>query len=937
MPYRESKLTRVLGDSLGGSAFTAIILNITPNHGMLDETLSTLAYAKTAQRVENTPKQHVVSRKEPQREEEKGDDSDAEDTASDNGQRASGTSGAVKSERQKWTGRCSTAPQSSMHTGSSAYVRPWEGQVPICTLHPRNNARLHLLQRFVSRPPALSPDIRDGDTGRFEPLHPKFGRLRSHDQDMVTFGGEFAGRKPATRGAVRSSPTRGSGDVSSANYHRRPSNPPIDTTNVKQESIQRFEQQVLDEDPAAMEARAATSDRRSDPFSSRVPNARRLSFSTSEKILAGTGHNRRAQGESSLERGHFRSNGDTTISGGNFPTPKEHRMQREGRSSSSALRTRTPPERVFDSLAAKWVHAVVLETLHNADRNTTNQGGSSGNFNTFCGKKNESPVNSEDHGRHRVQATAATMQTRRKSSAAGWHSEPMSCGPEAGFTIRPKAKEALEEIFSRYEGDRNSRQGFLLPEEVAVLQDIWYCPVAEPPSPPKFSSQRVSETSSILAPKKKSVVSVMGGREPSMNSPSTAGVRPRWGGDSNENCRVQSTGNNDVWGGGGQNKILPKAAFFGFCLQAAARDAIFIRHMFLTCGYDLQLNLTEPPNAAPSAPAAAINGRKRRQGKRGAYDQEVRSRLKSDCGAVGYGSRQPTNSAGGSVRDPLIKTPKAAGGQCPRRKKGRSDEASNEDDAKPAVYSDVMPTGGIVDPADLWDRMEDRANSGDKYRRGGVLSRGGGAHVSVPVRLSISGVHPPSHELGSVTAYASAVGDGKKSARPAAGGADALGKVKLSRLVSENGGTGPVKTTRILGSLPTGASLHCENDDGEIQSHHCNSWNGAESCAPPVKAECGSSDPRSEHHGNTYLLEDRSTSHQTSEIERDIQRKTPSSYRSHAAGISAAKRQGEGDKATDGVIAVESVQRPCEWCGFDVNSAGSVHTPAFCDETFLRC
>ncbi|CAN0063901.1 unnamed protein product, partial [Ectocarpus sp. 12 AP-2014] len=40
IPYRESKLTRVLGDSLGGNAFTAIILNITPNNGMLEETLN---------------------------------------------------------------------------------------------------------------------------------------------------------------------------------------------------------------------------------------------------------------------------------------------------------------------------------------------------------------------------------------------------------------------------------------------------------------------------------------------------------------------------------------------------------------------------------------------------------------------------------------------------------------------------------------------------------------------------------------------------------------------------------------------------------------------------------------------------------------------------------------------------------------------------------
>lgn len=50
IPYRESKLTRVLGDSLGGNAFTAIILNITPNSGMLDETLNTLTYAKVNKR-----------------------------------------------------------------------------------------------------------------------------------------------------------------------------------------------------------------------------------------------------------------------------------------------------------------------------------------------------------------------------------------------------------------------------------------------------------------------------------------------------------------------------------------------------------------------------------------------------------------------------------------------------------------------------------------------------------------------------------------------------------------------------------------------------------------------------------------------------------------------------------------------------------------------
>jgi len=44
VPYRESKLTRLLQDSLGGTTKTCIIATISPASDSLDETMSTLDY-----------------------------------------------------------------------------------------------------------------------------------------------------------------------------------------------------------------------------------------------------------------------------------------------------------------------------------------------------------------------------------------------------------------------------------------------------------------------------------------------------------------------------------------------------------------------------------------------------------------------------------------------------------------------------------------------------------------------------------------------------------------------------------------------------------------------------------------------------------------------------------------------------------------------------
>ena len=55
IPYRESKLTRLLQDSLGGRTKTSIIATISPATVNMEETLSTLDYASRARSILNRP------------------------------------------------------------------------------------------------------------------------------------------------------------------------------------------------------------------------------------------------------------------------------------------------------------------------------------------------------------------------------------------------------------------------------------------------------------------------------------------------------------------------------------------------------------------------------------------------------------------------------------------------------------------------------------------------------------------------------------------------------------------------------------------------------------------------------------------------------------------------------------------------------------------
>jgi len=55
VPYRESKLTRILSESLGGNSKTCLIVTASPHPYNDAETLSTLRFGQRARNIKNTP------------------------------------------------------------------------------------------------------------------------------------------------------------------------------------------------------------------------------------------------------------------------------------------------------------------------------------------------------------------------------------------------------------------------------------------------------------------------------------------------------------------------------------------------------------------------------------------------------------------------------------------------------------------------------------------------------------------------------------------------------------------------------------------------------------------------------------------------------------------------------------------------------------------
>jgi len=59
IPYRDSKLTRILQDSLGGNSRTTMIACVSPSETNYEESLGTIKYASRARNIKNKP---VVNR-----------------------------------------------------------------------------------------------------------------------------------------------------------------------------------------------------------------------------------------------------------------------------------------------------------------------------------------------------------------------------------------------------------------------------------------------------------------------------------------------------------------------------------------------------------------------------------------------------------------------------------------------------------------------------------------------------------------------------------------------------------------------------------------------------------------------------------------------------------------------------------------------------------
>lgn len=60
VPYRDSKLTRILQNSLGGNARTAIICTISPAHSHVEQSRNTLLFASCAKQVSVNAQVNVV-------------------------------------------------------------------------------------------------------------------------------------------------------------------------------------------------------------------------------------------------------------------------------------------------------------------------------------------------------------------------------------------------------------------------------------------------------------------------------------------------------------------------------------------------------------------------------------------------------------------------------------------------------------------------------------------------------------------------------------------------------------------------------------------------------------------------------------------------------------------------------------------------------------
>src|SRR5690606_15576090 len=63
-PFKDSKLTMILSDSLGGNCITKLIANISPSMTESSETVSTVKFASACSKIKNAPQRNQANLQE---------------------------------------------------------------------------------------------------------------------------------------------------------------------------------------------------------------------------------------------------------------------------------------------------------------------------------------------------------------------------------------------------------------------------------------------------------------------------------------------------------------------------------------------------------------------------------------------------------------------------------------------------------------------------------------------------------------------------------------------------------------------------------------------------------------------------------------------------------------------------------------------------------
>ncbi|CAM9316912.1 unnamed protein product, partial [Scytosiphon promiscuus] len=653
IPYRESKLTRVLGDSLGGSAFTTIILNITPNNGMLDETLNTLAYAKTAQSVRNTPKQHITN-KAPTDEATTGGGA-----ANSQVSEATNLSCNIANELRRWRGR---ARSRCLSSGSrrGAHVRPWESAVPIRA--PPSTSSSNVVPSGEDTTHDQPREDQRSGHHRFRGTEATSSSQRRNPNKVHTKNPQSGKQRPATAGSTRTSLLAGAGAFFSSKVGPHPE------PNVHSRSL-------------------AKGSRVSGP-TQRLARGERVVDGSAVVRHTGLVSN---ESEEGLTKSEDHRPCETI-------EVREFRLVVPSAGGRALTSEREAVTRVFDSTAAEWVHTIVLQ--READLHAVGS----------C-KARQMPVQAAHAARAKVGNSASAAQEKDS------------------LNLTSAAKKAAQEIFDRYICGAPGR-GFLRSHEIVALEEIWIRPDAEPPPP------RLAQSSSGLL-----------SQHPRNKAPQTRAVSFTDRG-STAGGSLGKLASGDIR----DTRVLSRDAFTEFCRHAAARDAIFIRYFFARSGYDHRLELTPLPRdnttgarAAEDFPATSSSPPRLKNtpipsANRKSKDMCTAHREEAKYVVGGSGRREGREKQRGRSRVVSRRNRSLDGGN-----RGREGEAESSLLASRSLTGYVdkriqpLTTGGLVDAAELWLWTEDERDHGEREQLDGLLSRGGGAHISRAAATAVVG------------------------------------------------------------------------------------------------------------------------------------------------------------------------------------------------------